>query len=160
MCTRSVTPCCFSCFVDLGISGAYFSVSVNPDSGGTYICEADNGIPPKAARYFHINVECMFYVLWKQFVPLFSFCSYFNSRQQSFIRVFSLINGSINVTETLMRHFLRQQNILLGKSYDDILLTLACKMNLFHMHHNYVNMRLVLYICIIDMQHYMSRILT
>lgn len=44
---------------DLGITGAYFSLKMTEDSGGIYICQADNGIQPKADRYFRINVELM-----------------------------------------------------------------------------------------------------
>lgn len=44
---------------DLGITGAYFSLKMIEDSGGIYICQADNGIQPKADRHFRINVELM-----------------------------------------------------------------------------------------------------
>lgn len=44
---------------DLGITGAYFSLKMTEDSGGIYICQADNGIQPKADRHFRINVELM-----------------------------------------------------------------------------------------------------
>lgn len=44
---------------DLGITSAYFSLKLTEDSGGIYICQADNGIQPKADRYFRINVELM-----------------------------------------------------------------------------------------------------
>lgn len=44
---------------DLGITGAYFSLKMTKDSGGIYICQADNGIQPKADRHFRINVELM-----------------------------------------------------------------------------------------------------
>lgn len=52
------------CFVDLGITGAYFSLTLTEDSGGIYICQADNGIQPKADRHFRISVECKVYVPW------------------------------------------------------------------------------------------------
>lgn len=44
---------------DLGITGAYFSLKMTKDSGGIYICQADNGIQPKADRHFRIDVELM-----------------------------------------------------------------------------------------------------
>lgn len=44
---------------DLGITGAYFSLKMTEDSGGIYICQADNGIQPKADRHFRIDVELM-----------------------------------------------------------------------------------------------------
>lgn len=44
---------------DLGITGAYFSLTLTEDSGGIYICQADNGIQPRADRHFRISVELM-----------------------------------------------------------------------------------------------------
>ncbi|XP_061172165.1 titin-like isoform X2 [Saccostrea echinata] len=44
---------------DLGTKGAHFSLNVKRDSEGTYTCQAENGISPKAQRYFRINVQLM-----------------------------------------------------------------------------------------------------